>query len=171
MDSVSAYVAVGSNIEPETHIPSALTKLKSRITVSAVSTHYRTAPLGNRSDQDDYLNGVWRLETIETPHVLRQLFRSMEMDYGRLRTSDKYGPRTLDLDLLLWAELVDSSAGLPDMDILERPFLYEALLEFDENLIWPLTRRPLRDIVPYGRSASLISDEYMTGVLRGLIDG
>ena len=56
------------------------------------------------------------------------------------------------------------------MDILERPFLYWALLELDENLIWPLTRRPLRDMVHYVRSASLISDEYMTGVLRGIID-
>ena len=171
MDHVSAYIAVGSNIDVEAHVPEALHKLSAYMEVDAVSSHYRTAPMGGRVGDADYLNGVWCLRAEGSPGEIREFCRSLEYEAGRTRGQDRYSPRTLDLDLLLWGTLIDPDIGLPDPEILERPFLYIPLLELDKDLIWPLTRKPLRDMVPGNPPEILRYDEVMTDILRGIING
>lgn len=171
MSSICAYVSVGSNINPELHIPEALKSLRATADIAEISTHYRTAPVNNDSRQSSYLNGVWRLKTALTPAELKRIFREIEGQAGRVRQADSHAPRTLDLDLLMWADLVDSELGIPDDDVLLRPFLFGPLLELDNELIWPLTRRPLRDMVDISLLSALRIDEEMTLRLKGQVDG
>ena len=170
MSGIVAYVAVGSNVNPEKHVPDALVRLKNALRVKGISTHYRTVPLKNRHEQDDYLNGVWQLETEMRPEELKRFFRDLERLSGRIHNNDRYASRTLDLDLLLWDQLRDSDLELPHPDILKRPFLFVPLLELDPGLQWPLTGHLLKDMVDYGRVLSMQTDEEMTEFLKGIIN-
>lgn len=129
-----AYVALGSNIEPFGHIEKALALLAQRVGMQGVSSFYRTAPIG-APGQPDYLNGVARLSVTGDAHGLKfGILREIENELGRLRNSDKYAPRSIDLDILLFANEVIDEPGLevPDPDIWTRPFLVAGLLE-----LWP----------------------------------
>lgn len=170
MPVITAYVAIGSNIEPELHVPEALRYLCREAHLSGISTTYRTAPIRHGGNQGDFLNGVWRIETEKTPRELKDSFREIESIFGRVRQADPYAPRTLDLDLLMWSDLVDSGLGIPDEDILKRSFLFGPLIELDEKLIWPLTCRPLKDMVDISQIPLLQADEEMTLLLKGIIN-
>jgi 2-amino-4-hydroxy-6-hydroxymethyldihydropteridine diphosphokinase len=171
MNPVTAYISVGSNIEPEIHVPDALKRLSRTISVTGISTHYRTIPLKRREKQDVYLNGVWRVEVRREAPELKNLLRRIEEGSGRRRSGDSYEARTLDLDLLIWGDLVDISAGVPDADVLLRPFLYLPILEIDPDIIWPLTKTPLKTLVPSVYSGAMNPDTSMTELLKGFLNG
>lgn len=129
-----AFISVGSNIEPERNILAALTSLASKTHVTGSSTFYRTTPLG-RSDQPMYVNGVWQIHTdLEPGHVQKVLLRPIESSLGRWRSADKFAPRTIDLDLVLYDDLVSEGpkGKLPHPDI-ARPFVCGPVLELLEN--------------------------------------
>lgn len=69
-EPVEAYIAVGSNIEPEQNLLTALDRLKEKVPVTAVSTVYRTEPVG-RPEQPSFLNGVWKILTLLPPRTLK----------------------------------------------------------------------------------------------------
>jgi len=144
----SAYVGVGSNIEPETNVIRSLELLRERVRVTAVSQIFTTAPI-DRPMQEPYANGVFRIETDLEPRELKSLFRSIEDSLGRTRTADRYAPRTIDLDLVLYGERVIREPGLviPNPDLLTRPFLTAALLEIAPDLIVPGFDKPLAQLV------------------------
>lgn len=71
----------------------------------------------------------------------------------------------------MWGDLIDSSLGIPDEDILQRPFLFGPLLELDNRLIWPLTSSLLRDMVDISLLSPLEADEEMTLQLKGIVNG
>ena len=125
-----AFIAVGANIEPEKNIRAALTMLQQQTQVIGSSTFYRTKPIGRR-DQPAYINGVWQIETELPPtEVKTRLLLPIEQQLGRVRTGDKFAPRTIDLDLILYDDLVldDSDIKLPHPDI-ARPFVYFPVVE------------------------------------------
>lgn len=124
------FVAVGSNIEPEVNVKKGLAKLAARTAVRGVSTFYRTRPLG-RPEQDSFINGVVEVETGLGPRELKGVLREIEAECGRLWTEDKYAPRTLDLDVIVYGDLVISEEGLtlPDPEVPARPFLAVPLAE------------------------------------------
>lgn len=129
-----AFVSVGSNIEPERNVLAALTMLASRTQVAESSTFYRTIPIG-RADQAMYVNGVWLIRTnLEPVQVQGVLLRPIEALLGRRRTTDKYAPRTIDLDLVLYNDLVSEGAKvkLPHPDLV-RPFVCAPILELLER--------------------------------------
>ena len=169
MRIVTAYVAVGGNIDEEIHIPSALQAIMAYVDVVDVSTHYRTSPLNGRASQKPYLNGVWRIETPMIPARLIALLKDIENREGRIRSDDRFAPRTLDLDLVLYENLVDERLGIPDIDVLSRSFVFKPLLELDYHLIWPPTGRPLSDEVDLGRAESLEPNPEITGILKSLL--
>jgi 2-amino-4-hydroxy-6-hydroxymethyldihydropteridine diphosphokinase len=124
------YVSVGSNIEPERHIEAALGLLMNTVAVTAVSTFYRTEPIG-RPEQDTYLNGVFEIRTnLPACEVTPAILHPIETKLGRLRSEDKFASRTLDLDLILYNDLETSSPSfsLPHPDI-ERAFVLGPILE------------------------------------------
>jgi dihydroneopterin aldolase/2-amino-4-hydroxy-6-hydroxymethyldihydropteridine diphosphokinase len=153
---VEAYVAVGSNIDPENNIRAALAKLRRQVRVTAVSTFYRTPflpPKGQRAaappEQPPYVNGVWRIETDKDPRALKtQVLQRIEEDLGRRRGADKYAPRTIDLDLAVYGDRVLNEPGLqvPHPEIRERPFVAVPLLEIAPDLVLADTGEPLASL-------------------------
>jgi 2-amino-4-hydroxy-6-hydroxymethyldihydropteridine diphosphokinase len=123
-----AFVAVGSNIEPRTHIPAALQALQERVTVTACSSFYRTAPLGCPG-QPSFVNGVWQVQLPGEGETLKEICREVETELGRRRTPDRYAPRPIDLDVVYR----DDHPGELDDD-LRRSFVCVPLLEIAPDL-------------------------------------
>jgi dihydroneopterin aldolase/2-amino-4-hydroxy-6-hydroxymethyldihydropteridine diphosphokinase len=130
-----AYVAAGASIEPETHLSAALTRLQERVDVLAVSTVYRTPAIG-RPDDPDFLNCVFKIETVLPPRTLKfDVLRAIETRLGRVESIDKYAPREIDLDLVLYGDeiLDEDDLKLPHPD-LSRWFVRVPLLELSPGL-------------------------------------
>ncbi len=137
-----AFVAVGSNVRPARNVRAALRALASRVSLKAVSTVYRTKAEG-RPGQPDFYNCVVELETDLSPQSLKSsVLRRIESDLGRRRTADKFAPRTIDLDLILYGELIlnTQTLTLPDPQIPHRAFLAIPLTELAPDLKLPGTR-------------------------------
>lgn len=166
-DPRTGYVGVGSNIDPAQNVLRGLTLLADQVTVTAVSTFYRTASL-ERPEQAPFANGVFAIETHLPPGQVKQLLRAVEVKLGRRRTDDRHAPRTLDLDLLVLGDLVldDARFRLPDPDIRRRPFVSLPLLELAPELCLPDTGKPLADLVPDDAAAGLVPDATLTAALR-----
>lgn len=131
------FVGVGSNIDPEQNVVGALKLLGGKVAIVAVSTYYRTEPIGS---PPEYVNGVVEIRTeIEPSELKREVLRSVEQSFGRVRNSEKNSPRTIDLDLLLYGQRVvdEETLRLPDPDITERPFLFLPLFELAPELLLP----------------------------------
>ncbi len=143
-----AFIAIGSNIEPERNVREGLRRLSQRLRIRAVSTFYRSLPLG-RPEQQPFVNGVVEVETDVPPRQLKYgVLRAVESEMGRIRTADKYAPRTLDLDILLYdARMICSpDLTLPDPEIVSRPFLAVPLAELAPEAVLPGDGRSLRAI-------------------------
>ncbi len=143
-----AFIAAGSNIDPEKNVRYALRLLGERVTIRQVSTVFLTEPIGP-AGQQPYYNCVIDAQTDLAPSDLKQnVLRTIEKELGRTRTADKYAPRTIDLDLLLYDDAVIASDAmvLPDPDIAERPFLAAMLRELEPDLAMPGTGMKISDI-------------------------
>jgi 2-amino-4-hydroxy-6-hydroxymethyldihydropteridine diphosphokinase len=154
-----AFVAVGSNIEPEKNIASALTALAKRVCVVASSTFYRTVPVGPE-DQPPFVNGVWRVATTLDPVEIKNgILGRIEVMLGRRRTEDRFAARTIDLDLVLYNDLVvqEAELDLPHPDLV-RPFVHapvRELLDRDGADIDVELRRRIAELLPAGTSHAL----------------
>jgi 2-amino-4-hydroxy-6-hydroxymethyldihydropteridine diphosphokinase len=136
------YIGLGSNLgNREATIARALERLADgpNIDVVAVSRLRETEPFGPVQNQPRFLNGVAALETTLTPRELLELLLRIEDEGGRTRAGPAGGPRTLDLDLLLFGDLVVGELGLqiPHPRLHERRFVLEPLVELDPALVVP----------------------------------
>ncbi len=154
-----AFIAVGSNIEPEQNISAALTMLKEVVRVRASSIFYRTEPLGERR-QPDFVNGVWHVHTVLSPaRIKNDVLKPIESELGRVRTDDKFAPRTIDLDLVLYGALVTAGDDLtlPHPDV-NRPFVYVPILELLDSAgggIEPSLLAAMRALLPTEQARGL----------------
>ena len=136
-----AYIGLGANLgDRETTLRRALELLaeEPEIEVIAVSALRETEPVGYL-DQPPFLNGAAALETDLEPRALLERLLRVERALGRDRTGPRFGPRTVDLDLLLYGELVLDEAGLivPHPRLTERRFALEPLAELEPELVLP----------------------------------
>ncbi len=146
---VRAFVAIGSNINPEENVRRAIQNLASRVRITGTSTVYRTEPEG-RPEQPFFYNLVVEIETEIPPRDLKyKILREIESDLGRKRTKDKYAPRTIDLDLILYDDLAEKSDEmiLPDPQIPVRPFLAFPLGELSPDLVIPGSGLTIKEII------------------------
>ncbi|MCU7809291.1 MAG: 2-amino-4-hydroxy-6-hydroxymethyldihydropteridine diphosphokinase, partial [Candidatus Thiodiazotropha sp. (ex Semelilucina semeliformis)] len=132
-DRVTAYVGLGSNLEqPQSQVLKALTELSHlpNTALSKKSSLYRTSPVGP-SDQPDFINAVASLLTALSPEELLDELQSLEQRHGRKRQGMRWGPRTLDLDLLLFSDMTIETARLqvPHCRIAGRAFVLYPLAE------------------------------------------
>ena len=139
--SVNAWIGLGANLgDPQKAIQSALRLLvsKSGTSVTAVSSFYRTAPVGF-DDQPDFLNGVARVKTSLGSGVLLERLLEIEAEIGRIRTSERFGPRVIDLDLLLFGDqIIDSDVlSVPHPRMQLRRFVLEPLAEIEGEMVFP----------------------------------
>lgn len=134
-----AYIGLGSNIkDPETQITSALAHIHQhpQISIQQCSHLYASAPMGPQ-DQPDYINAVCKITTGLTPIELLDFLQSIENAHGRERIGEKWGPRTLDLDILLFNNLAMDNARLtlPHYGMAQREFVLVPLFEIVPDLM------------------------------------
>ena len=142
-----AFISIGSNIDPENYLPRAIQCLHTLGRILKTSRVYQNAAL-DRPEQPDFLNAAVLIETYLQPLELRKRLREIEADLDRVRTDDKYAPRTLDLDLCLLGTKVvlTPELTLPDPDIEHRAHLAIPLSELDSDYIHPVTYSTLAEI-------------------------
>ena len=136
-----AYIGLGSNLDdPARQIRAGMTALArlAETRVEVCSSLYRSAPVG-RQDQPDFVNAVCRVRTGLAPAALMHDLLEIESQHGRERHGEKGGPRTLDLDLLLYgAEAIHSAAlTVPHPRLHERAFVLYPLSELEPDLVIP----------------------------------
>jgi 2-amino-4-hydroxy-6-hydroxymethyldihydropteridine diphosphokinase len=138
---VRAYIGLGANLgEREQTIRHALELLAARpgIAVVGVSRLRETEPWGF-ADQPRFLNGAAALDTTLTARELLDALLAVEQELGRTRDGPRYGPRIIDLDLLLYddATLDEQELVVPHPHLHERLFALEPLAELDPELVVP----------------------------------
>jgi len=135
------YIAVGSNLaSPLDQVNAAIAALGEipHTAIAAVSSFYRTPPLGPQ-DQPDYLNAAVALDTELEPETLLDNTQRIELQQGRVRKEERWGPRTLDLDIMLFGDRIIRSDRLtvPHYDMHNRGFMLWPLAEIAADLIFP----------------------------------
>jgi 2-amino-4-hydroxy-6-hydroxymethyldihydropteridine diphosphokinase len=153
MRGTRAWVALGSNLgDRRASLEGAVEALGSAdgVEVLRVSPWFETAPVGGPSGQGDYLNGCLEAETTLDARTFHWLLARIEAQFGRERAREvRHGPRTLDLDLLLFGTLVLEAPDLvlPHPRMEERLFVLEPLCALAPDLRLPRSGRTVRERV------------------------
>lgn len=140
MVRVSAYIGLGSNLaDPLGQLARAVAALAQlpATTLVAQSPFYSSRPVGPQ-DQPDFVNGAVRVDTGLTPLQLLDQLQAIEKSHGRERVQH-WGPRTLDLDLLLFGdrEIHESRLTVPHPELPNRDFVLQPLLDLNPGLTLP----------------------------------
>jgi len=123
----TAVIGLGSNIDPEENIAKARESIGRECKVIKSSSFVETEPVGYE-DQDKFINGALLIETDMDKEGLKSWLKNLESSLGRVRSDNRYGPRTIDLDILVWnGEVVDG-------EVHERNFLKAAIGELLPDL-------------------------------------
>jgi 2-amino-4-hydroxy-6-hydroxymethyldihydropteridine diphosphokinase len=122
---MNVFIGAGSNIDPEKNILKALKMLSSKMEIKDISTVYRTEAIGGGPD---FYNCVIEAETELPFEELKKELQEIEAELGRVREEDKYAPRQIDLDILIYREI----AG-PEIE--ERAFIAEGLAELAPEIL------------------------------------
>ncbi|MEN8215225.1 MAG: 2-amino-4-hydroxy-6-hydroxymethyldihydropteridine diphosphokinase [Pseudomonadota bacterium] len=145
---VSVYIAVGSNIEPEQNMALSLEHLRTvpGLTLTQESSWYKTRPWGVEN-QDYFLNLVVGGKTELSHRELLKATQHIENTLGRKRIL-KNGPRTIDLDLLLYSDQIINEPDLviPHAALLERDFMLVPLIEIAPSVVHPKLQAPVKEL-------------------------
>ena len=168
-----AFVGIGSNIDPMENVSCAIRLLNRQVPIVAISTFYRTEPLGP-TGSPSFINGVIEIETEVPARDLKYgLLRPIEKELGRHRSSDRNAPRTIDLDLLVYGEqsIRSEELVLPDPEIAQRSFLAIPLCELAPDLIPPGFGRTVREIADLFGVAQLERlDDFTDAIRKDILD-
>ncbi len=142
----TAWLGLGSNVNAENHIRSGIRALQKDFDKVALSPVYTSTAVG--FEGDDFINLVARVETDMHPLALREYLRNLEDRYGRERNVAKFSDRTLDIDILLYDDLVLLSPKLeiPRAEILKFAHVLKPLADLDPELIHPVKLRTMAEI-------------------------
>jgi 2-amino-4-hydroxy-6-hydroxymethyldihydropteridine diphosphokinase len=137
------YVSLGSNIDPENNLRLAIDELRRLYGDVRVSAVYRSSAVG--FDGDDFLNLVAAFESEKSPLSICADIEVLHNLAGRDRRSGKWAPRPLDIDLLLYNDLMmdERPVRIPRSDILEYSFVLRPLAELGPDLVHPVTGRTM----------------------------
>ena len=138
-----AYVGIGSNLERKRNLKRCVAAMRERFGRLSLSPVYRNAAVG--FEGPDFYNLVTGLDTTLPPGELVAVFEELHRAAGRRRGSERFASRTLDVDLLLYDDLVCESPPLPRPDVLEQAFVLKPLAELSPDYRHPLTGRTLAD--------------------------
>lgn len=145
---MKAVIAIGANIgEPEEQVRIAIALLKEAMDVVAISSLYKTKPVG-KVDQPDFTNAVVIAQSELPAMELLKVLHGIEVSLGRER-GERWGPRTIDLDLIQYGDLLSTSGELtlPHPRAHERRFVLEPWLEIDPEAL----------LLTHGRVEELLS--------------
>jgi 2-amino-4-hydroxy-6-hydroxymethyldihydropteridine diphosphokinase len=143
---VDVYVAAGSNVEPLEHLSRALAALEAAYAPIAVSPAYRNASVGFQGE--DFVNLVVGFRTDEPVQRVRQRLQEIEASCGRPPGAPKWAPRTMDLDILLYDDLVADEPGLvlPRPDLARRPYMLKPMADIAPDRMHPTLARTMREL-------------------------
>lgn len=135
------YLGLGANLNsPKKQLDNAIAALKKLPDCEfiSVSHYYASKPMGPQ-DQPDYINAVACINTTLSPEKLLDLTQAIELEHGRVRKAERWGPRTLDIDMLLFDTQTINTERLivPHYGLTEREFVVYPLLELAPKLILP----------------------------------
>ena len=156
------YLSLGSNVGTrEKHLRDAITRLDTAGHVVSISSFYETEPV-EFTDQPWFLNCAVALETTRTPEQLIAAMLRIETEIGRTRTRTKKGPRTIDIDILLFGSTIINSEELtiPHPAMHQRRFVLEPLSEIASEVQHPVLHRTVRellDALPAGQAVRKIA--------------
>jgi len=142
------YLSLGSNVgDREDHLRGAITRLESIARVISVSSFYETEPM-EVTNQPWFLNCAVKVETTKMPKQLMAAILEIEQEMGRLRTMKK-GPRTIDIDILLFGDAVVDSPELtiPHPAMHERRFVLEPLAEIAPEARHPVFKKTVSEML------------------------
>jgi 2-amino-4-hydroxy-6-hydroxymethyldihydropteridine diphosphokinase len=144
--AVRAWLSLGSNIDRRRHIRQALEDLRSHFGELQMSPVYESEAVGCAGD--NFYNLVVGIRTALPIEALVERLREIERQHGRLRSDDKFAPRTLDIDLLTYADWVVDKPGiqLPRDEITHYAFVLLPLAEVAGNEVHPLTGLTYREL-------------------------
>lgn len=133
------YISIGSNIDAENNIRIAVHALQEHYGKLILSSVYESEAVG--FEGDNFLNLVAGVNTDEDVHTVVETLRKIEDDNGRDRTGPRFSPRTVDLDLLLYDDLIlkEESLELPREEIIKNAFVLLPLEEIAPQLIHPVS--------------------------------
>ena len=139
------YLGLGSNIDPEQNLTRGIQELGERFGQLELSAVYRSAAVG--FEGDDFLNLVVGLDTDASPQSINEEIEAIHKLAGRRRGEEKFSSRPLDIDLLLYDDLVvdEPPVRLPRSDILEYSFVLRPLAELNPHLAHPCTGKTLAE--------------------------
>jgi 2-amino-4-hydroxy-6-hydroxymethyldihydropteridine diphosphokinase len=146
----TAFLAFGSNLGDRQGTLSKARAILQRaqgIEIGKASRLYETDPLGGPPGQSPYLNSVLELRTELSPVELLSCCLKIEQQFGRER-QERWGPRTLDLDILFFGKVVSASPGLtiPHPRLHERPFVLMPLADIAPEWVHPLQKKTVRQL-------------------------
>lgn len=137
-DRATIHLALGSNLgDRQANLRTALEQLGPQVAIDACSSVYETAP-AYVTNQPSFFNMVVRGSTMLPPHDLLRLLKQIEQQMGRVTTL-RYGPRVIDLDILLYSnlQLADADLVIPHPRIVERAFVLVPMAEISPHLLMP----------------------------------
>lgn len=138
------YLGLGSNVEPKLNLQLGVTELRERYGALDVSAVYENAAVG--FEGADFLNMVIGLQSDDAPRDIQRQAESIHDLAGRTRTSNRFSSRPLDIDLLLYDDLVidEPRLKIPRDDILDFGFVLRPLAELAPELVHPVTGKTMR---------------------------
>jgi len=141
----TVYVSLGSNIDPEDNLHLGIRELRARYSELELSAVYRSKAVG--FEGDDFLNLVARFESNDTPQAICEQIEFIHNLAGRDREGGKWESRPLDIDLLLYNDLVveERPVRIPRSDVLNYSFVLRPLAELAPDLVHPVSGRTMLD--------------------------
>ena len=140
------WLGLGSNVNAEAHIRAGIEELRERFGDIHLSPVYASTAVG--FDGADFINLIARVETDIQPIALRQYLRDLEDRYGRKRDVPKFSDRSLDIDIMLYDDLVLLSPELeiPRAEILKFSHVLKPLADLEPELVHPVELRSMQEI-------------------------
>ena len=135
----NGYISIGSNIDKDKHIPASLTALENYFGSLTLSSIYESESVGFVGDT--FYNLIAGFSTELTVKEVAKILRQIELENGRTRESQKFSSRTLDLDLILFDDLIlnDGRLQIPRNEIEHYAFVLEPLAEIAPDLTHPIS--------------------------------
>ena len=150
LNRINALIAVGSNIERETNLPEAVRLLRRHraIDVMDVSRVFESPSVGGGNGAPDFYNAAVRVCTRLEPEELRDELRHIEGVLGRVRTADVNAPRTIDLDIAYYEDVMvqDKALSIPDPDTLTSPHVAVPVADVAPDWVHPETKQSAYEI-------------------------
>ena len=147
MKTHTAFLGIGSNIEPERNIRSAVDALSEAFEAVRLSTAYRCTPVG--FEGDDFINLVAAVQTTLPPLELNRVLHGIEDEHGRDRSVPRWSSRTLDIDILLYDDLwlMGPRLEIPRKEITEMAHVLIPLAELAPELVHPVFRKTTTELL------------------------